>query len=271
MVNQEQTVAAREKQQQLKDRFREWIWEDESRAIRLCHAYNDQFNNLRLREFDGSHLTLSGMVRVALRNGDLATHQKNPVWRILQTGSTLLAHVVGAGKTWTMAAAAMELRRLGLSKKPMFVVPNHLVDQWGTEFLRLYPQARLFIAGKEHFSNGNRQRAMARIATGNFDAVIVSHRSFEFLPVSDELFNQFLERELEELEDEIRRTKSADSYNGRLTKELEKAKKRLTAKLKKRANAESKDNTHHHRHQPSLEGVSIKTKWKRNGQGGNLG
>jgi N12 class adenine-specific DNA methylase len=243
VVNQEQTIAAREKQQQLKDRFREWVWQEESRAIRLCRAYNEQFNNLRLREFDGSHLTLPGMVRVALRNGDLARHQKNAVWRILQTGSTLLAHVVGAGKTWTMTAAAMELRRLGLAKKPMFVVPNHLVDQWGTEFLRLYPQAHLFIAGKEHFSGVNRQRAMARIATGNFDAVIVSHRSFEFLPVSDELFNQSLEGELEELEDEIRRTKSADSYNGRLTKELEKAKKRLTAKLKKRANAESKDNT----------------------------
>ncbi|HEX3681732.1 MAG TPA: DEAD/DEAH box helicase family protein [Bryobacteraceae bacterium] len=242
IVNQEQTVAAREKQQQLKERFREWIWEDESRALRLCRAYNDQFNNLRLREFDGSHLTLPGMVRVALRNGDLAPHQKNAVWRILQTGSTLLAHVVGAGKTWTMAAAAMELRRLGLAKKAMFIVPNHLVDQWGTEFLRLYPQARLFIAGKEHFCTGNRQRAMARIATGNFDAVVVSHRSFEFLPVSDDLFKRFIERELEQLEDEIRRTKSAESYNGRLTKELEKARKRLTAKLKKRASPESKDN-----------------------------
>ena len=129
------------------------------------------------------------MDRTCLRDGDLAAHQKNAVWRILQSGSTLLAHVVGAGKTWTMAAAAMEMRRLGLAKKPMFVVPNHLVEQWGAEFLKLYPQAHLFIAGKEHFATGNRQQAMARIATGNYDAVIVSHRSFEFLPVSDELFN----------------------------------------------------------------------------------
>ena len=187
-VNQPETIAAREKQQHLKDRFRDWVWEDRDRADRLAKEYNLRFNNLRLRDFDGSHLTLPGMVRTSLRDGDLAPHQKNAVWRILQGGSPLLAHVVGAGKTWTMAAAAMELRRLDLAKKPMFVVPNHLVDQWGAEFLKLYPQARLFVAGKDHFETGNRQQAMARIATGNYDAVIVSHRSFEFLPVSDAYF-----------------------------------------------------------------------------------
>ena len=142
-VNQPETIAAREKQQQLKDRFRDWVWEDRERAERLAHEYNFRFNNIRLRDFDGSHLTLPGMVRTSLRDGDLAPHQKNAVWRILQGGSPLLAHVVGAGKTWTMTAAAMELRRLDLAKKPMFVVPNHLVDQWGAEFLKLYPQARL--------------------------------------------------------------------------------------------------------------------------------
>ncbi len=191
-LNQQETIAAREKQQQLKDRFREWIWQDGARAARLARDYNDRFNNLRLRTFDGSHLTLPGMARELLRDRDLARHQKNAVWRILQSGSTLLAHVVGAGKTWTMAAAAMELRRMGLAKKPMFVVPNHLVEQWGAAFLQLYPQARLFVATKDHFATGNRQRAMARIATGNYDAVIVSHRSFEFLPVSDKLFNRFM-------------------------------------------------------------------------------
>src|SRR5579863_9623621 len=128
IVNQPETVAAREKQQLLKDRFRDWVWEDRERAARLAQEYNFRFNNIRLRDFDGSHLTLPGMVRTSLRDGDLASHQKNAVWRILQGGSPLLAHVVGAGKTWTMTAAAMELRRLDLAKKPMFIVPNHLVD-----------------------------------------------------------------------------------------------------------------------------------------------
>ncbi len=242
-VNQPETIAAREKQQQLKDRFREWVWEDPSRAKRLADDYNFRFNNIRLRDFDGSHLTLPGMVRTSLRDGDLAPHQKNAVWRILQGGSPLLAHVVGAGKTWTMTAAAMELRRLDLAKKPMFVVPNHLVDQWGAEFLKLYPQARLFVAGKDHFATGNRQQAMARIATGNYDAVIVSHRSFEFLPVSDEYFNRFVEKQVAELDAEIGQAKESKDDNRRIVKELEKAKKRLTVRLKKRADRESKDRT----------------------------
>jgi len=239
-VNQPETIAAREKQQQLKDRFRDWVWEDRERAERLAKEYNFRFNNLRLRDFDGSHLTLSGMVRTSLRDGDLAPHQKNAVWRILQGGSPLLAHVVGAGKTWTMTAAAMELRRLDLAKKPMFVVPNHLVDQWGAEFLKLYPQARLFVAGKDHFETGNRQHAMARIATGNYDAVIVSHRSFEFLPVSDAYFNRFVEKQVAELDAEIGLVKDD---NRRIVKELEKAKKRLVVRLKKRADRDSKDRT----------------------------
>ena len=242
-VNQPETIAAREKQQQLKDRFGEWVWEDPSRAKRLADDYNFRFNNIRLRDFDGSHLTLPGMVRTSLRDGDLAPHQKNAVWRILQGGSPLLAHVVGAGKTWTMTAAAMELRRLDLAKKPMFVVPNHLVDQWGAEFLKLYPQARLFIAGKEHFATDNRQQAMARIATGNYDAVIVSHRSFEFLPVSDDYFNRFVQKQVAELDAEIGLARESKDDNRRIVKELEKAKKRLTVRLKKRADRESKDRT----------------------------
>jgi N12 class adenine-specific DNA methylase len=242
VINQQETVAAREKQQQLKDRFREWVWEDDARAVRLARDYNDRFNNLRLRSFDGAHLSLPGMNREYLRDGDLSPHQKAAVWRIVQSGSTLLAHVVGAGKTWTMAAAAMEMRRLGLAKKPMFVVPNHLVEQWGAEFLKLYPQARLFIAGREHFAAGNRQRAMARIASGNYDAVIVSHRSFEFLPVSDKLFKRFVEEQVEELEAAILEAKAERGDNPRLVKELEKAKKRFVAKLKERADREGKDN-----------------------------
>ena len=240
-VNQPETIAAREKQQQLKDRFRDWVWEDPKRAERLASDYNLRFNNTRLRDFDGSHLSLPGMERTSLRDGDLAPHQKNAVWRILQGGSPLLAHVVGAGKTWTMAAAAMELRRLDLAKKPMFVVPNHLVDQWGAEFLKLYPQAQLFVAGKEHFAADKRHLAMSRIATGNYDAVIVSHRSFELLPVSDEHFNRFVQKQVAELDAEIGQAKESKDDNRRIVKELEKAKKRLTVRLKKRADRGSKD------------------------------
>jgi hypothetical protein len=242
-INQQETIAAREKQQQIKDRFRQWIWEDSDRAQRLARDYNDRFNNIRLRAFDGAHLTFPGMAREILRNHDLDPHQKNAVWRILQTPSTLLGHVVGAGKTWTMAPAAMEMRRIGLAKKPIFVVPNHLVDQWGAAFLQLYPHARIFVAGKDHFSAGNRQRAMSRIATGNWDAVIVSHRSFELLPVSDELFNRFMTRQLDELEDAITESKNETGDTRRIVKELEKSKKRLAAKLKQRADRARKDNT----------------------------
>jgi N12 class adenine-specific DNA methylase len=240
-LNQQETIAAREKQQQLKDRFREWVWQDNARATRLARDYNDRFNNLRLRTFDGSHLTLPGMARQLLRDHDLDRHQKNAVWRVLQSGSAELAHVVGAGKTWTMAASAMELRRMGLAKKPMFVVPNHLVEQWGAAFLQLYPHAKLFVATKDHFTNGNRQRAMARIATGNYDAVIVSHRAFEFLPVSDKLFNRFIDDQVQQLENAILEAKAESGDDRRIVKELEKAKKRLVAKLKKRADRESKD------------------------------
>ena len=242
-INQQETIAAREKQQHLKDRFREWIWQDGERASRLAHDYNERFNNLRLRNFDGSHLTLPGMVRDNLRDRDLGRHQKDAVWRILQSGSTLLAHVVGAGKTWIMAAAAMEMRRLGLAKKPMFAVPNYLVEQWGAEFLKLYPQAHLFIAGSEHFAAGNRERAMARITSGNYDAVIVAHRSFEFLPVSDKLFNRFIDRQLDQLENAIHEANAETGDNRRIVKDLEKSKKRLATKLKQRADRERKDNT----------------------------
>jgi N12 class adenine-specific DNA methylase len=240
VLNQQETIAAREKQQQLKDRFREWIWQDPERGERLARDYNERFNSLRLRTFDGSHLTLPGMVRRHLRTGDLDAHQKDAIWRILQTGSTLLAHVVGAGKTWTMAAAAMEMRRMGLAKKPMIVVPNHLVEQCGGEFLKLYPQANILVIGKEDFGAGRRERAMARIATGNYDAIIVAHRSFEFLAVRDDLFERFINQQLAELEDSLRQAKQ-DSRGSRIVKELERAKKRLATKLKQRTDREHKD------------------------------
>jgi N12 class adenine-specific DNA methylase len=239
-VNEAETLAARERLRQLKDRFREWIWSDADRAERLAREYNWRYNNIRLRTYDGSHLSLSGMARVHLRCGDLDPHQKNAIWRILQDGTALLWHVVGAGKSWTMAGAAMELRRLGLARKPMFVVPNHLVDQWGAEFLKLYPQANLFIAGKHHFVKEHRKRAMARIATNEFDAVIVSHRSFECIPVSGEFFKTFVNEQLDELE-QLRGIAQDNGSDGRMVKELEKAKRRLETRMQKRARREAKD------------------------------
>jgi N12 class adenine-specific DNA methylase len=250
VVNPTETLAAREKHEQLRNKFREWIWQNPDRADRLARKYNDEFNNLRLREFDGSHMTFPGMARLGLRGGDLSPHQKNAVWRILQhRGNTLLAHVVGAGKTFEMVAAGMELRRVGLAKKPIYVVPNHLVEQWGSEFLRLYPMANVLVLGKDHFAQGKRQKAMSKIATGNYDAIIVSHKSFEALPVADETFNSFLQEQIDRLGQVIDQARDEDDGGGRrgkkptarIVKELEKAKKRLEAKLRKKADRESKD------------------------------
>src|ERR1700722_19226701 len=181
------------------------------------------------------------MNRSSLRNDDLDPHQKNAVWRILQNNNTLLAHCVGAGKTFEMSAACMELRRLGLATKPMIVVPNHLVEQWGSSFLQLYPQANIYVAGKDNFTTGNRQKAMARIATGNYDAVIVSHKSLELLPVSDEAFERFVGKQIEQLENAIYEAKAEKGDTRSIVKDLEKSKKRLTTKLKERADRERKD------------------------------
>src|SRR5208282_237383 len=160
------------------------------------------------RTYDGSHLTFPGMNRSMLRKSDLDKHQKDAVWRALQNDNTLLAHCVGAGKTAVMTATTMEMKRLGLAAKPMIVVPNHLVEQWGAAFLALYPHAHIFVAGKEVFAAGNRQRAMSRIATGNYDAVIVSHSSFEKLPVSDATFARFVGKQIQELEEAITEAKA---------------------------------------------------------------
>ena len=241
VVNQQETIAAREAQQKLKDKFSEWIWQDEERAQRLARLYNDRFNHIRLRTYDGSHLTFQGMNRSMLRANDLDKHQKDAVWRILQNDNTLLAHCVGAGKTAVMTTAAIEMKRLGLAHKPMIVVPNHLVEQWGAAFLALYPHAHIFVAGRDAFAAGNRQKAMARIATGNYDAVIVSHSGFEKLPVSDETFGRFVGKQIDQLEEAIYEARAEKGDNRRIVKELEKAKKRLTTKLKERADRENKD------------------------------
>ena len=237
VVNAQATEAAREKQERIKERFKEWIWSDDSRRERLCRLYNDTFNHSRVRTFNGEHLTLPGAsAAVQLHN-----HQKSGVWRVLQTPNTLLGHVVGAGKTYTMVASAMELKRLGLARKPMFTVPNHMLGQFSTELLMLYPGANILVAGKEDFEAQNRRKLFSRIATGNWDAVIVTHSGFERIPLSHETQVRFFKEQLDELE-EIQR-QHADSSNRRLVKELEKAKKRLEARLEALAAEHKKDNT----------------------------
>jgi N12 class adenine-specific DNA methylase len=241
VVNQTETVAAREAQQKLKDLFAKWLWDDPGRTERLARRYNDLFNTIRLRTYDGSHLTLPGMNRSELRRGDLDPHQKNAVWRVLQNKNVLIGHCVGAGKTAAIAAACMELKRLGLAKKPMIVVPNHLVAQWAASFLALYPFADIFVAGKEYFSAGNREKAMARIATGTYDAVIISHKSFESLPVSDSTFTRFVQMQIDQLEAAMTEVQAERGDNRSIIKSLEKAKKRLVAKIEDRAGREKKD------------------------------
>ena len=237
VVNAQATEAAREKQERIKERFKEWVWSDDARRERLCRLYNDTFNHSRVRTFNGEHLTLPGASAAV----QLHSHQKAGIWRILQTPNTLLGHVVGAGKTYTMVAAAMESKRLGLARKPLFTVPNHMLGQFSTELLTLYPGANILVAGKEDFEADRRKKLFSRIATGNWDAVIVTHSGFERIPLSLETQEQFFKEQLEELET-IKR-EHANPDNRRLVKELEKAKKRLEARLEALAANHRKDNT----------------------------
>jgi N12 class adenine-specific DNA methylase len=237
VINVQETEAARDRLEKIKERFKAWIWEDDARRERLCRKYNDEFNSVRLRVFNGSHLTLpSSSQQVTLR-----PHQKNAVWRIVQSDNTLLAHVVGAGKTYTMVAAAIELKRLGLATKPMFVVPNHMLGQFSSELLTLYPTAHILVAGKEDFEASRRARLFSRIATANWDAVIVTHASFEKIPVSHATRRNFIAEQIDEIETAIRE-EHADRGT-RLVKELERVKKRLTAKLEALSADQKKDNT----------------------------
>jgi N12 class adenine-specific DNA methylase/predicted RNA methylase len=237
VINAQATEAAREKQERIKEQFAKWIWSDDERRERLVRLYNDTFNHSRVRTFNGEHLTLPGASSAV----QLHCHQKSGVWRILQTPNTLLGHVVGAGKTYTMVASAMELKRLGLARKPMFAVPNHMLGQFSTELLMLYPGANILVAGKEDFEAQNRKKLFSRIATGNWDAIIVTHSGFERIPLSQETQVRFFQEQLDELE-KIKR-EHADPENRRLVKELEKAKKRLEAKLESLAASHKKDNT----------------------------
>lgn len=237
VINAQETEGARDKLEKIKERFKAWIWEDDERRERLCRKYNDEFNSIRLRVFKGSHLTLpSSSQQITLH-----AHQKNAVWRIVQSDNTLLAHVVGAGKTYTMVAAGIELKRLGLATKPMFVVPNHMLGQFSSELLTLYPTANILVAGKDDFEASRRARLFSRIATGNWDAVIVTHASFEKIPVSMKTRRDFIARQIDEIETAIREERG--DRGTRLVKELERVKKRLTAKLEALSADQKKDNT----------------------------
>ena len=228
VLNVKETTLAQQKQQVIKDAFRDWLWKDPKRREMLVAKYNELFNSTRPREYDGSHLTFPGMnPEIELRE-----HQRSAIARILYGGNTLLAHEVGAGKTFTMAAAAMEAKRLGLCRKPMFAVPNHLTEQWASEFLRLYPSANVLVATKKDFEPANRKKFCARIATGDYDAVIIGHSQFERIPVSQERQERLLRSEIEDITEGINQLKRSSGERFSI-KAMEKTKKSLEAKLKK--------------------------------------
>lgn len=236
-VNTEETIAAREKQQALKEAFGAWVFADPDRCERLVRLYNDQFNSVRLREFDGSGLALPGFSEVF----NLHRHQKDAIWRIVSGGvNTLLAHVVGAGKTLTMICGGMELRRLGMASKPCYVVPNHMLEQFAAEFLRAYPGANILMASKDDLVGDKRRTLLSRIATGDWDGVLITHASFERIKMSDEAMTTFIEARVYEIECAIRASKSQKRGN-RIVKELERAKKIWLARLEKLAAKSKKD------------------------------
>ena len=237
VLNSKETTLAGQKQQAIKDAFAEWIWKSPDRRHALVRKYNELFNSTRPREYSGEHISFSGMnPEITLRE-----HQKNAVAHILYGGNTLLAHEVGAGKTFEMVAAAMESKRLGLCSKPLFAVPNHLTEQWASEFLRLYPSANILVASKKDFEPANRKKFCARIATGNYDAVIMGHSQFEKIPMSKERQERLLEEQIEEITEGIAELK--ESRAERFTiKEMERTRKNLQVKLEKLQAEGKKDN-----------------------------
>jgi N12 class adenine-specific DNA methylase len=236
VLNKKETAIAQQKQEAIKEAFQSWIWKDPSRRERLTRIYNDRFNSIRPREYDGSHIRFTGMnPEIILRK-----HQVDAVAHILYGGNTLLAHCVGAGKTYEMTAAAMESKHLGLCQKSMFVVPNHLTEQWAAEFLQLYPSANILVATKKDFETKNRKKFCARIATGDYDAVIIGHSQFEKIPISQERQKQQLEEQIAEITNGIRELKEERSERYAI-KQLEKTKKTLKLKLDKLNDASRKD------------------------------
>ena len=235
-LNIKETTIAQQKQASIKQAFEDWIWKDPDRRDDLCKIYNVRFNSIRPREYDGSHITFNGInPEIALRK-----HQKDAVARIMYGGNSLLGHVVGAGKTWTMVAAAMESRRLGLCNKSLFVVPNHLTEQWASEFLQLYPAANILVATKKDFEMKNRKKFCGRIATGDYDAVIIGHSQFEKIPMSAERQKAILQNQLDEILNGIAEAK-AENAERYTVKQMEKTKRGLKAKLKKLNDQERKD------------------------------
>ena len=235
VVNSNETLAAREKQGQIKEQFKQWIWDAEERRDRLCRKYNDEFNGSRPRTFDGSHLTLPGFASTLT----LRKHQLDGVWRIVSSGNTLLAHDVGAGKTLVMVAATMELRRLGLASKVLHVVPNHCLGQYTAEFLRAYPTAHVLMAGKEDFVGDKRRELVSRIATGSWDAVIITHSSFERIRMSPEFMSDFIAEQLAELESSYMAAQR--ERDNRIVKDLARAKKAWQVRFDKLQNEFKKD------------------------------
>ena len=236
VLNSKETTLAQQKQQAIRDAFRDWIWRDPDRRHTLVARYNELFNSTRPREYDGSHITFAGMnPEIRLRE-----HQLNAVAHVLYGGNTLLAHEVGAGKTFEMVAAAMESKRLGLCHKSLFVVPNHLTEQWSGEFLRLYPSANILVAAKKDFEPKNRKKFCARIATGEYDAVIIGHSQFEKIPVSMERQQRLLAEQIFEVEEGLRELKSQRAERFTI-KSLERTKRGLEAKLKKLQDSSRKD------------------------------
>ncbi|MBR4657278.1 MAG: hypothetical protein IKO68_12125 [Oscillospiraceae bacterium] len=237
VLNVKETTLAAQKQQSIRDAFKDWLWKDPERRDKLVRQYNEEMNSTRPREYDGQHLVFSGI------NPDivLRDHQLNAIAHVIYGGNTMLAHEVGAGKTFEMVAAAMESKRLGLCSKSLFVVPNHLVSQWASEFLRLYPAANILVTTKRDFEPARRKKFCSRIATGDYDAVIIGQSQFEKIPISEERQRAFLEREIEDITQALQETRSerGDRFS---IKQLEKTKKSLEAKLEKLQGSEKKDN-----------------------------
>ena len=238
IVNKKETMLAREKQEAIKESFSDWIYDDIERRNNLVDIYNRKFNRIKLREYDGSNLFLPNMNNTI----KLRPHQKNAIARILYSkDNSLLAHCVGAGKTFEMIAGCMELRRLGIAKKPLIVVPNHLVEDWGKEFYKLYPSARILVATKKDFQKDRRQRLVSRIATGDYDAIIMAQSSFERIPVSQETQETFIEKELEQVTMALENARKEDN-SSKSVKQLETAKKNIEKRQNDLLNAKTKDN-----------------------------
>lgn len=237
VLNKTETMYAAQRQDSMKEAFQDWIYKDQQRRETICKTYNERFNSVRPREYDGSYLKFPGMNPEI----ELKPHQKNAVAHQIYGKNTLLAHCVGAGKTYEMVAAAMESKRLGLSQKALFVVPNHLTEQWGAEFLQLYPGANILVATKKDFQPMNRKKFCARIALGNYDAVIIGHSQFEKIPLSDERLKKMLENQIDDILSAIEVAKESNAENFTI-KQMEKTRKQLVVKLENLNKKERKDN-----------------------------